>query len=254
MMKKTLLILVAFFGIIVNAQVGINTQNPQGMFHIDGSKDNPPAAAPNAQQQSNDVIVTATGNVGIGTTTPTRKLEIVSTSSPALRIVDGNQNLNYALMSDANGNGTWKALSNAISAVFPSTGYNGAVANPVAGTGNYTGVTLTLPPGKWLVLTNVVLNATPDAGNGKGAWVRLQWSTSSAVQVGSFAGGLNSGMLISPFANAIGTTLIDNQNTTPQTYYLMVGNIDLVGGYVGNWNNVGSSQWIENSIIAYPAN
>lgn len=125
MMKKTLLILVAFFGMIINAQVGINTQNPQGMFHIDGSKDNPPAAAPNAQQQSNDVIVTAAGNLGIGTTTPTRKLEIVSTSSPALRIVDGNQNLNYALMSDANGNGTWKALSNAISAVFPSTGYNG---------------------------------------------------------------------------------------------------------------------------------
>lgn len=254
MMKKTLLILIVSLGVNVHAQVGINTQNPQGVFHIDGGKDNPLTGAPNTTQQINDVIVTSTGNVGIGTTNPTRKLEIVSPTSPALRIVDGNQNANYALMSDANGNGTWKALSNAISAVFPSTGFNGAISTPAAGTVNYTGVTLTLPPGRWLVLTNVVLNAIPDASGGKGAWVRLQWSSSSTSQTGSFVGALNSGMLISPFANAIGTTIINNTNASTQTYYLMVGTIDLVGGYVGNWNNIGGSQWTENSIIAYPAN
>ena len=253
-MKKILIAINLLCALPAFAQVGVNTTNPQGIFHIDGAKDNATTGVPSVAAQANDVIVTSTGNVGIGTTTPTRKLEIISSTTPALRIKDGNQNLNYALMSDANGNGTWKALSNAISAVFPATGFNGLIATPTAGTVNYTGVTLTLPPGKWMVLTNVVLNAIPNAANGKGAWTRLQWSESSTSQVGTFIGALNSGMLISPFANAIGTTIINNTNTSPQVYYLMVGGIDLVGGYVGNWNNIGGSQWQENSIIAYPAN
>lgn len=52
------------------AQVGVNTQNPQGSFHVDGAKDNATTGAPTAAQQTNDLIVTSTGNVGIGTTTP----------------------------------------------------------------------------------------------------------------------------------------------------------------------------------------
>ncbi len=238
----------------INAQVGINTANPLGTFHVDGSKDNPTTGTPSATQQVNDLIVTSTGNVGIGTTTPTRKLEIVSPTSPALRIIDGNQQPNYVMMSDANGYGTWKALSNAILAVFPTTGFNGAVNTPADGTVHNTNVTLTLPPGKWLVLTNIVLNASPDPANGKGAWVRLLWSTSATSQVGSFSGPFNSGMFIAPYGNAIGSTIIENLGSAPQIYYLMQGSTDLVDNYVGNWNNLGGSQWTENSVIAYPAN
>lgn len=253
-MKKIVLALSITYSALVYAQVGVNTTNPQGKFHIDGGKDNPTIGAPSTTQQVNDVIVTGAGNLGIGTTTPTRKLEIVSPTSPALRIKDGNQNVNYVMMSDANGYGTWKALSNTVSAVFPTSGFSGAVSSPVAGTVNYTGVTLTLPPGKWLVLSNIVLNATPNPTGVTAAWVRLQWSESSTSQVGTFVGPLNSGMLVSPFANAIGTTIIDNTTTAPKIYYLMQGNVDLRGGYTANWNNLGGSQWEENSIIAYPAN
>ncbi|WP_449401336.1 hypothetical protein [Chryseobacterium wanjuense] len=31
-----------------NAQVGINTSNPQATLHVDGAKDNPAAGAPSA--------------------------------------------------------------------------------------------------------------------------------------------------------------------------------------------------------------
>lgn len=68
-----------------NAQTGtgINTQNPQGLFHIDGAKDNPGTGAPSAVQQANDVIVDVQGNVGIGTITPDAKLVIIGTPTTA---------------------------------------------------------------------------------------------------------------------------------------------------------------------------
>lgn len=109
--------------------------------------------------------------MGIGTVSPTKKLEIVSSISPALRLDDGSQQPGYYLISDANGNGSWKSLTSAILGTFPSTGYNGAVSST-----GYTGVSITLPPGKWLVLTNVLLKATIDPFGGNGAWVRLGWS------------------------------------------------------------------------------
>ncbi len=76
-MKKVLQVLaIMLLSITVNSQVGINTENPQQVFHIDGQKDNPTNEAPNATQQVNDFVVTENGNVGIGTTNPNGKLHI----------------------------------------------------------------------------------------------------------------------------------------------------------------------------------
>jgi hypothetical protein len=78
-MKKILLlnifcICIAQYG---NAQqTGVNTPNPQGTFHVDGAKDNNASGVPTTAQQANDLIVTPAGDVGIGTTAPTAKLEI----------------------------------------------------------------------------------------------------------------------------------------------------------------------------------
>jgi len=86
MKQNIFLILFSAMGFYSYCQVGIGTENPSGIFHIDGSQDNPATGTPNASQQNNDFIVTPEGNTGIGTTTPTRKLEIVTPTSPALRI------------------------------------------------------------------------------------------------------------------------------------------------------------------------
>lgn len=61
---------------MVYSQVGINTTNPQGIFNVDGAKDNPLTGVPNASQQLNDFTVTATGRMGIGNTSPTEKLDV----------------------------------------------------------------------------------------------------------------------------------------------------------------------------------
>lgn len=63
------------------AQVGVNTDNPQTTFHVDGAKDNPATGAPTAAQQLNDVVVTPLGRVGVGTNAPTNNLEVNSGTS-----------------------------------------------------------------------------------------------------------------------------------------------------------------------------
>jgi hypothetical protein len=78
MKKKLLLPIGLFFTLWSQAQVGVHTNNPQGMFHVDAGKDNPATGAPNTTQQANDFVITApSGYVGVGTTNPARKLHVV---------------------------------------------------------------------------------------------------------------------------------------------------------------------------------
>jgi hypothetical protein len=79
-MRNFFLTMVLFTPLLGYSQVGVNTQNPQGIFHIDVAKDNPSSASPSLTQQSNDVLVNNEGNLGIGTTIPTNKLHIVGTN------------------------------------------------------------------------------------------------------------------------------------------------------------------------------
>ncbi|MDH6251953.1 hypothetical protein M2347_001680 [Chryseobacterium sp. H1D6B] len=69
-MKKIIVLFAAVTSGLLFSQVGINTANPQGTFHVDGAKDNPATGVPTAVQQSNDFVVTSNGRVGIGTTAP----------------------------------------------------------------------------------------------------------------------------------------------------------------------------------------
>ena len=86
-------------------RVGINTENPQNTFHIDGNKDNPATGTPTVLQQANDVIFTNTGQVGIGTTTPSQNLD-VATGNVRVRTINtnvGNGTTDRRVVADANG-------------------------------------------------------------------------------------------------------------------------------------------------------
>ncbi|WP_179471231.1 hypothetical protein [Chryseobacterium sp. H1D6B] len=88
----------------VFGQVGINNSNPQGIFHVDGGKDNPAAGTPSAQQQANDFFITSKADVGVGTITPAQRLDIVGGN---VRIRDLNSNTgdvsNKLVVVDADG-------------------------------------------------------------------------------------------------------------------------------------------------------
>lgn len=170
-MKKKILLLMGIFsfGVLLHAQVGINTQNPQGIFHIDGAGDN---TASSSSKYANDFIVTPDGKIGIGTITPQARLDLQG----SLRIADGTEAAGYVFTSqDASGKGKWNipslsakvgewrirnasldcyasndeiVLSNA-TATGPSYIDNSQIA--LSATDN---IYLTIPKGKYLVFIN----------------------------------------------------------------------------------------------------
>lgn len=79
---KLLILPFCFFTYIVNAQIGIGTNNPLGSLHVDGAKDNPASGVPTSAQLSNDVIINkTTGFIGAGVLNPLVQLDMRSTGS-----------------------------------------------------------------------------------------------------------------------------------------------------------------------------
>jgi hypothetical protein len=93
----TLSLLWAAAGLTATAQVGVNTTQPEGAFHVKAGSNN-----------DKDVVVKdGTGNVGIHTTTPQAKLEVVGSKPGIVQIIDGLQAEGNILTSDADGNARW---------------------------------------------------------------------------------------------------------------------------------------------------
>ena len=74
------------------------------LFYLAGST----SSVINSKTQS----IYRTGNIGIGTASPSTKLHIFATQSGVFRLQDGTQGSNYILTSDSNGVATWTSLSN----------------------------------------------------------------------------------------------------------------------------------------------
>ena len=105
-MKRMYLFTLWIFSIgLLQAQIGINTENPQSLLHIDSQGNNSTSAI---NKNKDDVVITTNGDIGIGTITPKAKVHIVSDgTTPPLRLQDGNEAAKKILISDDNGVGTW---------------------------------------------------------------------------------------------------------------------------------------------------
>lgn len=167
-----------------SAQVGINTPNPQAAFHVDGGKDNTPAGVPTVVQQTNDFVVTSSGSVGVGTVSPSTRLEINNgTTNGAIKIVDGTQSNGYVLTSDANGVGTWKAVSSVtVSGTTPTSdipfGANNTTAN------KYMNASIVLPKGSWMVYLGFLVNKANTPNSYYAARFTLSSSTTAILESG----------------------------------------------------------------------
>lgn len=104
-MRFIFLIFIFYIVNNVNAQVGINTSNVSGIFHIDALGDN--GTSPTSSQLSNDIVITKEGYVGVGTLPQARFHTKALSSEQGFILDDGSQESGRILTSDANGFGRW---------------------------------------------------------------------------------------------------------------------------------------------------
>ncbi len=139
-----LIIITTVLPIFGYAQIGINTDNPQALFHIDAASTvattNPIIGSPSILQQSDDLSITKLGSLGLGTIKPSEKLDI----NGIIRIQGGNPANKAVLVSnDINGNAIWGDPPGTFSTIDPlSTNLN------ISTTGlpyTFTGIKITFP-------------------------------------------------------------------------------------------------------------
>jgi len=198
----------------------------QDSVHIDGTKDNSTAGA---AEQANDAILISGGNLGIGTTNPTQKLDVIG----KIKITDGSQADGRVLTSDANGVGIWKDLAPApsIEATWLIGNFQAATNNSIP-SGSYSSIAkLSLPAaGTYLVFFNAdfgfVGSPQPSAGYVESLVTKGQVTNavnlSGAVE--AVTGTWNT--LYNALQTSLGSFTINNiffiTTTGPQNLYLTV--------------------------------
>lgn len=97
--------IILFFVILVDvsAQIGINTEKPFSnlLLHIDPLRNTSETAI---STQLDDVVVSADGKIGLGTTNPAANLTV---NNGTIRIADGTQADNLILTSKSDGSAYW---------------------------------------------------------------------------------------------------------------------------------------------------
>ncbi|MGM5631319.1 hypothetical protein O2K51_10495 [Apibacter raozihei] len=267
-----------FTGFTLAQGVGINTDNPKGILHVDGAGDNK-SATPTATELANDVVIGSDGKMAIGQlpdATNTSILQVNGSISVNANIAESPKDgVTYVLAStDGSLNAKWLqnvALSPTVIGVLGTDGSDSTTVPPdgvakdgYAGAflgfdvGSWTGAWIKLPPGSWIIQSSILLYTAAAPSSAQSVWARLSWSSSKDAgrwdSTDVIAGRYVSGVVppTNTFGLAVGTTLITNKSGADKVYYLNMNWSTSSGGFNTTWKNVGSSQWSENTIVAYP--
>lgn len=205
------------------------------------------------------------GNVGIGTPSPTEKLDIAG----KIKITDGTEGMGKVLVSDAVGVASWvttNSIKSAVAGVFfgPGANIGAGTAVGVSSPSSYCNAYIDLPPGRWMVFgTYLINNSTTPLTSGQSVWVRCVFSPSNVASLPTsdvISGGLISGTLTGPneFGIANGQTIIQNPNPiggATKRYYVWSA-VQKYGTTTTAFfvNGLGSSFWGENQLTAIPMN
>lgn len=236
-MKKNITLLIIITSVFSFAQVGVNTNNPQAKFHVDGKNDTPITGQPTQNQQTNDFVITDNGYIGVGTTTPTTRFEINNeTTNGAIKIADGNQAVGKILVSDANGIGSWQ-LPNSIKKVQTGTfkkasdGSGLVVESDNSGGHKYSNVEIKLTKGIWMV--NMGLTIRFFISYEHGDWVHLKLSSSNtSIQYNGFVN-LGTAQNNTSYAGLIhGSAKYYLDKSTPKVFYVAGANNYISGSNI----------------------
>lgn len=108
-------------GLVIDAKSRQGTETNTALLQIDGGL---------AAGNSTVFWVNTSGNVGIGSTTPSEKLEIQG----SIKIVDGTEGVDKVLVSDATGKASWKASAVSTSIFSTSNSFPFSATTPTSGT------------------------------------------------------------------------------------------------------------------------
>ena len=270
MKKLTISLCILGFALTAKAQVGVNTTYPRGVFNVDGGtvkNTDTTIPATVATESADDVVVDATGNVGIGTATPSQKLDVAGSAHISTQIYDGYNaaGANGQVISSDGTKIKWVnnvAITPAVLATLSSTSNTIRINSAETYTGSY----IELPNGKWSVQVTMLLTSTTNGSDGmvsagEAYWVRSYFSDTnvspsvSSDYIGSY---FISGLIVGPtrFALLTGTVIINNTSGAKKKYYYIKANSDSFGSGTGAYTlrNFGTTLWGENQIVAYPMN
>lgn len=240
-------------------RVGIDTNMPQALFHVDANKDN----KINPANTSDDVVITSAGRMGVGHQNPQTSLDVLA-SAPykAFTLTDGSQGAgNVLTILDSEGNAAWRAMRKAKTASSNNAGvgYNGSVSSDMAYIERY----VDLEPGRWMIRSNILLNVQGTTNYGtptKGFYARFSWAESNGaggytLTPDAVFGNEIGGQYMLENGIAQGQTIINNTSGAVKRYYLVTRTPTFWGGYntAANWNKLGG-YWGEMVCLAYPAN
>lgn len=236
-------------------RVGINTRTPVSTLDVHATNSSTPLQYWRDNYSNILVSILSSGNVGIGTSTPTTKLEVRSNTQGAVKIADGTQGDGKILTSDANGVGTWQAAKTDI--VLGTLGSGGIIPCDTRDL-HSTDAYIILPPGKWVVNVTMVLALPPRSYD---VWLRSSFRDSPYAS--SISNDIaSSAKLVCGFISRYGTygiltgsIILHNRTTTNKTYYYTAGNTIITGPYTAmNFDNFAATSWSENIIYAIRVN
>jgi hypothetical protein len=207
-----------------------------------------------------NVNAQTTGNVGIGTSSPTNTLHVDGT----VRITNLASTTGTNMVTvDNNGVLAKQALPAAAAPTIQATLGSGVTLSPSNwSTWNYTGISVVIPANsKYVIFGTFYMAASPAPSSTQALTLRVSVSNSNTTftQSPDIAGSYYiSGTLppVAATATMSGTIVINNTASVATTYYLWAGRAGVFGSYTGSVTNFGASTgtYFEDGVFAMPIN
>lgn len=224
--------------------VGVNLLKGQSgsVFQIDAAGDN--LATVTATQALNDIIITNTGRMGIGTVAPANQLHIKTTSGQApLRINDGTEKAGRVLYSQLDGTGVWSPYGSYTLLEIPLGANQTFPISDVNGVFKYSGTSFQLDPGIWMLDLQLLVyhftgsGSTNSSNYNDRAWFKFGIANSSTVWALSPDHIPGTASLVCDFLYKVGASynmipgvfFLNNKTNAKKTYYLWFGSVSVYG-------------------------